>query len=98
MNLDEVVINKKNELEEMQKDIDSLEAQASQLRDTVKKYNSLKRQQSGIKKAKAQKQTEFDTVLNFFNSVDDNYLKEKYPLFEQMINQTGNQTATQSIN
>ncbi len=99
MNLEEAIEKKKTELTEMQKDVDSLEAQASQLRETVKKYNCLKRESSKIKKAMIVKENEFNTVINFFNSIDDNYLKEKYPLFEQLIIGAGDQSAaTQQIN
>lgn len=99
MNLEEAIEKKKTELTEMQKDVDSLEAQALQLRETVKKYNSLKRESSKIKKAMIVKENEFNTVINFFNSIDDNYLKEKYPLFEQLIIGAGDQSAAaQQIN
>lgn len=99
MNLEEAIEKKKAELNEMQKDVDSLEAQAAQLRETVKKYNSLKRESSKIKKSISIKESEFNTVINFFNSIDDNYLKEKYPLFEQLIMQVGDQPAAiQTIN
>ncbi len=99
MNLEEAIEKKKTELTEMQKDVDSLEAQASQLRETVKKYNSLKRESSKIKKAMSVKENEFNTVINFFNSIDDNYLREKYPLFEQLIIQAGDQpAAAQQLN
>lgn len=98
MHLDEAIEKKQVELAEMQKDVDSLEAQASELRDVVKKYNKLKRQSSEIKKSMVAKENDFNTVINFFKSIDDNYLNEKYPLFGQLITQAGDQTPVETIN
>jgi len=52
MKIEEALQTKKNELEDMQKDIDSLDDQASVLKDQVKKYNDLKSQSASLKKTK----------------------------------------------
>lgn len=94
MNFDEAIKTKQTELEVMQKDIDSLEAQASGLKETVKKYNSLKKQSSSIRKQKEQKTSELKIVLGFINTIDDSYIKNKYPLLESiLINQPDTATA-----
>ena len=99
MNLDEAIERKKVELEEMQKDIDSLETQAAALKETVKKYNSLKKQSSIIKKQKVEKESEFSTVVNFFSSLGDSYIEQKYPLLAQiLINKPAEQSAAIQIN
>lgn len=99
MNLEEAIVVKKNELEEMQKDIDSLESQALPLKETVKKYNSLKKQSKGLKLQKEQKDAEMKIVLGFINTIDDSYIKEKYPLLENiLVNQPVEQSTAQAVN
>lgn len=99
MNIDEAIEKKKVELEEMQKDIDSLETQALTLKEVVKKYNSLKKQSSIIKKQKIEKESEFSTVVKFFSSLGDSYIEQKYPLLAQiLINKPAVQPADSQIN
>lgn len=99
MNIDEAIGKKNVELEEMQKDIDSLESQALPLKETVKKYNSLKKQSKVIKEQKEQKLAEMKIVLGFISTIDDSYIKNKYPLLEGlMMNPPAEQTTVQTVN
>lgn len=99
MNLDEAIGKKNVELEEMQKDIDSLESQALPLKETVKKYNSLKKQAKAITKQKEEKVAELKIVLGFINTIDDSYITKKYPLLESiLVNQPVEQTTAQTVN
>ncbi len=82
MKIEEALQDKKQELENIQKDIDSLEDQATALKDAVKKYNELKSKSAELKKTKRVKQKDYDTVIGFFSTVDDNYLDKIYPLFK----------------
>jgi hypothetical protein len=81
MKLEQALQTKKQELEDLQKDIDSLEDQSATLKDSVKKYNELKSKSAELKKVKKSKQRDFDTVANFFQTVDDSYLTNIFPLF-----------------
>lgn len=81
MKIEDALITKKSELEELQSDIDKLEYQAAQLKEVVKKYNELKSQAANLKKARRIKQKDFDTVTQFLSNIDDNYLTKIYPLF-----------------
>ncbi len=81
MKIEEALQTKKEELEEIQQDIDSLENQAAILKDQVKKYNELKSKSAELKKVKRGKQREYETVIGFFKNVDENYLNNIYPLF-----------------
>lgn len=83
MKLEQALQTKKQELEDLQKDIDSLENQSLTLKDSVKKYNELKSKSAELKKIKKGKQRDFDTVKEFFETVDDNYITKIYPLFNQ---------------
>jgi len=99
MNLDEAIGKKNVELEEMQKDIDSLESQALPLKETVKRYNSLKKQSRVIAQQKEQKTAEMKIVLGFLNTLEDSYIKNKYPLLESiLVNQPVEQSTAQSVN
>jgi hypothetical protein len=98
MNLDEVIGKKNVELEEMQKDIDSLESQALPLKETVKKYNSLKKQSKALKLQKEQKTSELKIVLGFINTIDDSYIKNKYPLLESILINQPDAPAASAIN
>lgn len=81
MKLEQALQTKKQELEDLQKDIDSLENQSLSLKDSVKKYNELKSKSAELKKIRKDKQREFDTVMNFLQPIDDNYINKIYPLF-----------------
>lgn len=87
MKLEQALQNKKQELEDLQKDIDSLENQSLALKDSVKKYNELKSKSAELKKIKKGKQRDFDTVKNFFEAVDDNYINKIFPLFSESSQQ-----------
>ncbi|MCZ7608872.1 MAG: hypothetical protein M5U17_01785 [Ignavibacterium sp.] len=78
MNLDEAIGKKNVELEEMQKDIDSLESQALPLKETVKKMMKI--------------------VLGFINTIDDSYIKNKYPLLESILINKPDAPAASAIN
>lgn len=90
MKLEQALQTKKQELEDLQKDIDSLEDQSSTLKDSVKKYNELKSKSAELKKIKKNKQRDFDTVKSFFESVDDNYITNIFPLFGQTNQEAAN--------
>jgi iron-sulfur cluster repair protein YtfE (RIC family) len=83
MNIEEALQTKKLELDEIQKDIDSLEHQAVTLKESVQKYNELKSKSAALKKTLKGKQKEFDTVTGFFQNVDENYLDKIFPLFSK---------------
>ncbi len=86
--IEEIITQKKSELESLQNDINNLEEQAKGLKDTVKKYNELKRKSKELKNLQTQKLSAFDTVKSFFENVDDSYLAELYPLFGNKLNNT----------
>ena len=94
MKIEEALRAKKAEIDELQKDIDSLNDQSSRLKESVQKYNDLKSKAAELKKIKRAKQKEFNVVTSFFNSVDDNYLNEIFPLFAGQIKQTHKEVAT----
>ena len=94
MKIEEALQTKKNELEDMQKDIDSLDDQASVLKDQVKKYNDLKSQSASLKKTKKKKQKELDAVIDFFQNVDNNYLTNIFPLFAGQGKEIAKEAAT----
>jgi len=83
MKIEEALQTKKQELDELQKDIDSLEHQSLALKESVQKYNELKSKSAELKKTLKGKQKEFDTVTGFFQNVDENYLDTIFPLFSQ---------------
>jgi len=87
MKIEEALSSKKQELENLQKDIESLNAQAEKLRDIVKKFKSLRKQSKALKETKILKQTEYDNIISFFKTVDDNYLNKIYPLFADVTEQ-----------
>jgi len=84
MKIEEGLTNKKNELEELQKDIEILETQALVLKEQVKKYNELKSKSAQLKKTQKIKQREFNTVLSFLRNTDMSYLDKMFPLFADL--------------
>ena len=81
MAIEEALTKKKSELDGMQQDVASLHEQAQGLKEAVKKYNGLKKQESDLRKEMGKKQKEYDTVIDFFKGADENYLTKIYPLF-----------------
>jgi len=82
--IDEALAEKKRELDSLQADINSLHEQSLGLKEPVKKYNDLKKQESDLKKEMGKKQKEYNTVINFFQAADENYLTRIFPLFSEI--------------
>lgn len=84
MKIEEALQERKSELNNLQTDINNLEGQAVKLKDGVLKYNDLKKQSSDFKKILKHKKKELDTVLAFFNNVDQSYADKIFPLFSSV--------------
>ena len=81
MKIEQALDTRKKEIEELNRAINSLFEQADKLRDVVKKYKRLRKQAKQLKEMMTLKQSEFNSIVGFFKSVDDNYLNKMYPLF-----------------
>jgi uncharacterized membrane protein YgaE (UPF0421/DUF939 family) len=84
MKIEEALQERKSELNNLQTDINNLDGQAVKLKDGVLKYNDLKKQSSDLKKILKHKKRELDTVLTFFNNVDQSYADKIFPLFSSL--------------
>jgi uncharacterized coiled-coil DUF342 family protein len=93
MKIEEALQNKKQELEEIERDIASLESKAKGLKDFVKTYRTLKKQSRELKQLKEGKQLQYESIISFFRSVDDNYLNKIYPLFADLKDNPGTEDA-----
>ncbi|GAB4287158.1 MAG: hypothetical protein Kow0098_03280 [Ignavibacteriaceae bacterium] len=82
MNISKGLEFRKQELIDIQADIDAVETVAEKLKPAVQSYNNLKERISKLKKLKRQKQHELQIVVGFFQSTEQHYLDKIYPLFE----------------
>jgi phage shock protein A len=82
--IEDALTGKKKELDSIQADINSLHEQAQVLKETVKKYNDLKKQESELRKEMAKKQKSYNTVIDFFKVADESYLTRIFPLFSEL--------------
>ena len=82
--IEELLGQRRNELQQIENDIKSLKAQADNLKEYVIKYNELKKRESELRKEEKKFKKEILTVLNFLQKVDQTYVDKYFPLFSEV--------------
>ena len=85
-NLDESLIAKKNEIEEIKIDISAIKKTAATLKPAVQDYNLQMQKAHDLDKIRKAKEKEYNTVVSFLQKVDEHYLDGMFPLFSNSEN------------
>lgn len=81
-NLDESLLAKKKEIEEMKNDSLQLRKTAHKLLPTVQDYNKLIQEAKALDNARRVKEKDYNTVITFLQKIDTHYLDGFFPLFK----------------
>lgn len=82
-NFDEALQLKRQEIDDLGSDIQTIEYEAEKLKPIVKEYQEKKEKAAALRKLRREKQKVLDNVLNFLKSINENYLDGMFPLFAQ---------------
>jgi len=81
-NLDESLLAKKKEIEEMKNDSLQLRKTAHKILPTVQDYNKLIQEAKALDNARRAKEKDYNTVITFLQKIDTHYLDGFFPLFK----------------
>ena len=73
---------KKTEIEQLDGMIEKIHTEAENLKPTVLKYNDIKQKENELRKTRAQKKKEFNSVVTFFKNIGNHFLDEYFPMFK----------------
>ncbi|HBO60818.1 TPA: hypothetical protein DD449_03990 [Candidatus Berkelbacteria bacterium] len=82
-NLDESLLAKKKEIEEMKNDSLQLRKTARALLPVVQEYNKLNQEANTLDKERRNKEKVHNTVITYLQQIDTHYLDGFFPLFKE---------------
>ena len=78
-----ILLNAKEEIDELDSRIKAVKTSTDELKDTVIKYNELKHQEKDLKKLRHLKFREFEIKKTFFEQATGSFPDGMFPLFNQ---------------
>lgn len=82
-NLDESLIAKKTEIEQIKNDVQSIKKSASTLKAAVQEYSAQMQKAHNLNEIRKDKEKDYNTVITFLQKVDEHYLDAMFPLFKE---------------